>query len=54
VPAAAEGEEMQKTYTIQHNEHKTNRGFEEVVRSFEDAMGSVEDGGLRDIAASAQ
>jgi hypothetical protein len=45
---------MQQTYSVQHNEHRTKRGFEEVVRAFEAALGSVEDGGLREIAASAR
>ncbi|MGA2591719.1 MAG: DUF302 domain-containing protein [Bryobacteraceae bacterium] len=45
---------MQQTYTVQHNEHSTKRGFDEVVRTFDAALGSLEDGGLREIAASAR
>ena len=45
---------MQQTYSVQHNEHWTKRSFDEVVRVFEAALGSVEDGGLREIAASAR
>src|SRR5580658_4571036 len=45
---------MQQTYTVQHNEHSTQRGFEEVVRTFEAALGSVEDGALTGIAASSR
>ena len=45
---------MQQTYTVQHNEHSTARGFDDVVRSFEAALGSVEDGALQDIGASAR
>jgi uncharacterized protein (DUF302 family) len=33
---------MKKTYQVQHNEHVTRRPFEEVIRSFERAVGSVE------------
>jgi uncharacterized protein (DUF302 family) len=43
---------MQQTYAVQHNEHSTTRSFDAVVRAFEAATGSVEEGGLRDIAAS--
>jgi uncharacterized protein (DUF302 family) len=45
---------MQQIYSVQHNEHSTERGFDEVVRAFEAALGSVEDGGLREIAVSAR
>jgi uncharacterized protein (DUF302 family) len=45
---------MQQTYTVQHNEHSTTRSFDEVVRAFEEATGSVENGGMRDISASAR
>jgi uncharacterized protein (DUF302 family) len=45
---------MQQTYSVQHNVHSTKRGFDEVVRTFEAALGSVEDGGLREIATSAR
>jgi len=45
---------MQKRYTVQHNEHSTQRGFDEVVRVFEAALGSVEDGGLQTIKNSAR
>jgi uncharacterized protein (DUF302 family) len=44
---------MRQHYTVQHNEHSTARGFDEVVHRFETALGSVEDGGLREIVASA-
>ena len=33
---------MKKIYQAQHNEHVTRRPFEEVVRAFERAVGSVE------------
>jgi uncharacterized protein (DUF302 family) len=45
---------MQQTYTVQHNEHSTQRGFDEVVRAFEAALGSVEDGALTEIATSSR
>jgi uncharacterized protein (DUF302 family) len=45
---------MQQTYTVQHNEHSTRRPFDEVVHTFEGALGSVENGGLSEIAASAR
>jgi uncharacterized protein (DUF302 family) len=41
---------MRQTYTVQHNEHITERGFDEVVRIFEAAVGSVEEGGFGEIA----
>jgi uncharacterized protein (DUF302 family) len=44
---------MQRSYTVQHNEHTTSRGFDEVVQAFETAVGSVEDGGLSKFVASA-
>ncbi len=44
---------MQRSYTAQHCEHSTTRGFDEVVRAFEAALGSVEAGELRHIVASA-
>lgn len=45
---------MQQIYRAQHNEHSTKRRFDEVVRTFEAALGSVEDGGMREIVASAR
>jgi uncharacterized protein (DUF302 family) len=48
------GENMRQTYTVQHNEHSTKRGFDEVVRTFEAALGSVEDGALTAIATSSR
>jgi uncharacterized protein (DUF302 family) len=45
---------MQQAYTVQHNEHSTRRGFDEVVYSFEAASGSVEDGALSKIATSSR
>ncbi len=44
---------MRRTYKVQHNEHSTARTFDEVVRAFEAATGSVEGGGWPKIAASA-
>jgi hypothetical protein len=46
-----EDRKMRKTYNVHHDEHVTNRGFDEVLRAFEDAVGSVEDGGLRQIVS---
>jgi uncharacterized protein (DUF302 family) len=45
---------MQKTYTVQHNEHSTQRGFDDVVRAFEASLGVVEGGVLREIVSSAR
>ena len=45
---------MQKTYTVQHNEHSTTRPFDEVIRAFETATGSVEGPAWAHLAASAQ
>jgi hypothetical protein len=44
---------MQQSYTVQRCEHNTTRGFDDVVRAFEVALGSVEDGAVRHIVASA-
>lgn len=43
---------MQRTYTVQHNEHSTTRSFDEVIRAFEAATGSVEGSEWRHLAAS--
>jgi len=43
---------MQQAYTVQHNEHRTRRGFDEVVHTFEAALGSVADGALSEISTS--
>src|SRR5437588_12541526 len=37
---------MRTTFTAHHNEHVSSRPFEEVVNTFEFAMGSVEDTGF--------
>jgi hypothetical protein len=37
---------MRTTFTVNHNEHVSSRSFEEVVRAFESAVGSVEDTGF--------
>jgi uncharacterized protein (DUF302 family) len=49
---SCEEDTMQKTYSVQHNEHITKRSFDEVVHAFEETVGSVEDGGLRQIVSS--
>lgn len=43
---------MQKAYSVQHNEHSTTRSFDEVIRTFEAAAGSVEEGGWTKVARS--
>jgi uncharacterized protein (DUF302 family) len=43
---------MRTKFTAHHNEHVSNRSFEEVVRVFESAVGSVEDVGLEALSAS--
>jgi hypothetical protein len=45
---------MKRNYTVEHCEHITTRGFDEVVRAFEAALGSIEGGGLGEIVASAK
>ncbi len=43
---------MRTKFTVHHNEHVSSRSFEEVVRAFESAVGSVEDIGLEALSAS--
>ena len=43
---------MRTTLTVHHNEHVSSRSFEEVVSSFESAVGSVEDTGFPALLAS--
>jgi len=43
---------MRTTFTVHHNEHVSSRSFEEVVRAFESAVGSVEETGFPAILAS--
>jgi uncharacterized protein (DUF302 family) len=43
---------MRTTLTVHHNEHVSSRSFDEVVRAFEAAVGSVENIGLEALAAS--
>ena len=43
---------MRSTFTVNHNEHVSNRSFEEVVSAFESAVGSVEDTGFPVLLAS--
>jgi uncharacterized protein (DUF302 family) len=43
---------MRTTFTVHHNEHVTIRSFEEVVSTFESAVGSVEDTGFAALLAS--
>ena len=43
---------MRSTFTVNHNEHVSNRPFEEVVSAFEFAVGSVEDTGFPVLLAS--
>jgi uncharacterized protein (DUF302 family) len=43
---------MRSTFTVNHNEHVSNRSFEEVVSAFESAVGSVEDTGFPALLAS--
>lgn len=45
---------MRTTLTVHHNEHVSGRSFDEVVRAFEAAVGSVENNGLEALAASAK
>ena len=42
----------EKHVTVNHNEHVSNRSFEEVVSAFESAVGSVEDTGFPALLAS--
>jgi hypothetical protein len=37
-------------FTAQHHEHISARSFDEVIATFEAAVGSVEDGGIEDDA----
>jgi len=43
---------MRTTFTVHHNEHVSIRSFEEVVSTFESAVGSVEDTGFPALLAS--
>ena len=43
---------MRSTFTVNHNEHVSNRSFEEVISAFESAVGSVEDTGFPALLAS--
>ncbi len=43
---------MRTTLTVHHNEHVSSRSFDEVVRAFEAAVGSVENIGLEALSAS--
>jgi uncharacterized protein (DUF302 family) len=43
---------MRTTLTVHHNEHVSSRSFDEVVRAFEAAVGSVENVGLEALSAS--
>ena len=43
---------MRTTLTVHHNEHVSSRSFDEVVRAFEPAVGSVENIGLEALSAS--
>jgi hypothetical protein len=43
---------IKSTFTVNHNEHVSNRSFEEVVSAFESAVGSVEDTGFPALLAS--
>lgn len=43
---------MRTTLTVHHNEHVSGRSFDEVVREFEAAVGSIENIGLEALSAS--
>jgi len=43
---------MRTNFTVHHNEHVSSRSFEEVVRAFESAVGSVEDIGFPAVLAA--
>jgi uncharacterized protein (DUF302 family) len=43
---------MKTTFIVHHNEHVSSRPFEEVVRAFESAVGSVEDSGFPELVAA--
>src|SRR5258705_13368382 len=45
---------MKTMFTVHHNEHVSSRSFEEVVKAFESAVGSVEDTGFAVLVASAK
>ena len=45
---------MKTTFTVRHNEHVSNRRFEEVVSAFESAVGTVEDTGFPALLASSK
>jgi uncharacterized protein (DUF302 family) len=43
---------MRAKFTVHHNEHISTRSFDEVVRAFESAVGSIEHIGLEALSAS--
>jgi uncharacterized protein (DUF302 family) len=45
---------MRTTLTVHHSEHVSSRSFDEVVRAFEAAVGSIENIGLEALSASAK
>ena len=45
---------MKTTFTVCHNEHISSRPFEEVVNTFESAVGSVEESGFPALLASSK
>ena len=45
---------MKTTFTVRHNEHVSSRRFEEVVSTFESAVGSVEETGFPALLASSK
>lgn len=45
---------MQKTYSVRHNEHVSTRSFAEVVRDFDQAVGSVDPLEFRKIVAESR
>jgi len=45
---------MKTTFTVCHNEHVSSRRFEEVVSTFESAVGSVEETGFHALLASSK
>ena len=45
---------MRTTLTVHHNEHVSSRSFDDVVRAFEGAVGSIESIGLEALSTSAK
>ena len=45
---------MKTTFTVRHNQHVSSRRFEEVVSTFESAVGSVEETGFPALLASSK